>query len=468
MTEHPLVSIIIRTKNEERWITQCLDSIFKQSYRNLEVVLVDNESTDQTVHRAKQFDITLLTISEFRPGAAINQGIEASSGEIIVCLSGHCIPTSEDWLQNLIREVRYDGVAGVYGRQEPLSFSSDVDKRDLMLVFGLDRKEQTKDSFFHNANSAFRREVWEKFPFDAEATNIEDRIWGEQVIRAGFKIIYEPTASVFHWHGIHHNLNLDRARKIVGILESLPGLRAGPGKGYEEYQSQNIVAIVPVKGCSQELNSTTLLERTLQALKASKYIKEVVVFPDNAGTAKLASTLGAKTPYVREALLSGEMFSAFDALRSCLSLLEDEGQFPDLVVYVDETYPFRPPLLIDKLIEKLVSENLDSVVSVRPERRGVWLDDGESIKLINGGADPTGFSDRRMLISSAGLGYVARPLTIRRGDFFGGSCGMLEVPDPISHLQLKGAEDVMAFDPVARFWDEKNSLRSGSDSSQED
>ena len=144
-------------------------------------------------------------------------------------------------------------------------------------------------------------------------------------------------------------------------------------------------------------------------MKASKYIKEVVVFPDNAGTAKLASL--EQNLHVREALLSGEMFSAFDALRSCLSLLEDEGQFPDLVVYVDETHPFRPPLLIDKLIEKLVSENLDSVVSVRPERRGVWLDDGESIKLINGGADPTGFSDRRMLISSAGLGYVARPLT---------------------------------------------------------
>ena len=85
-------------------------------------------------------------------------------------------------------------------------------------------------TLFHNANRV-SQEAWEKFPFDAEATNIEDRIWGEQVIRAGFKI-YEPTASVFHWHGIHHNLNLDRARKIVGILESLPGLRAGPGKGW--------------------------------------------------------------------------------------------------------------------------------------------------------------------------------------------------------------------------------------------
>ena len=32
--------------------------------------------------------------------------------------------------------------AGVYGRQEPMSFSTDSDKRDLMLVFGLDRKIQ--------------------------------------------------------------------------------------------------------------------------------------------------------------------------------------------------------------------------------------------------------------------------------------------------------------------------------------
>ena len=42
--------------------------------------------------------------------------------------------------------------------------TTDVDKRDLLTIFGLDKKIQVKDTFFHNANSAFRREIWKKIP----------------------------------------------------------------------------------------------------------------------------------------------------------------------------------------------------------------------------------------------------------------------------------------------------------------
>ena len=51
----PLVSIIIRTKNEERWISSCLKSVFRQVYRNFEIILVDNMSTDQTVSKAREY-----------------------------------------------------------------------------------------------------------------------------------------------------------------------------------------------------------------------------------------------------------------------------------------------------------------------------------------------------------------------------------------------------------------------------
>ena len=38
------ISIIVRTKNEERWISHCLKSIYDQNYPSFEVILVDNES----------------------------------------------------------------------------------------------------------------------------------------------------------------------------------------------------------------------------------------------------------------------------------------------------------------------------------------------------------------------------------------------------------------------------------------
>ena len=54
-----------------------------------------------------------------------------------------------------------------------MSYSSALDKRDLLTVFGLDKKIQIKD-FFHNANSAFRKSIWRKYHFDNEVSNVED------------------------------------------------------------------------------------------------------------------------------------------------------------------------------------------------------------------------------------------------------------------------------------------------------
>ena len=144
----PNVSIIIRTKNEERWISKCLEAVFKQEYKDFEVILVDNQSTDQTIEKAKKYPIHLVSIKDFLPGKAINIGISKSSGKIIVVLSGHCIPVTNKWLENLIYDLEDPKVAGVYGRQEPMSFSSDNDKRDLVTVFGLDKKIQKKILFF--------------------------------------------------------------------------------------------------------------------------------------------------------------------------------------------------------------------------------------------------------------------------------------------------------------------------------
>ena len=48
-------SIIIRTHNEERWITHCLSSVFHQDYENYEVIIVDNNSADLTLEKIRKF-----------------------------------------------------------------------------------------------------------------------------------------------------------------------------------------------------------------------------------------------------------------------------------------------------------------------------------------------------------------------------------------------------------------------------
>src|SRR3989338_9684720 len=96
------VSIIIRTKNEERWISQCLNSVFSQDYGDFEVIIVDNESSDKTIEKPHQYKLKkVITCKDYKPGIALNMGIRESKGDYIVALSGHCIPVNDKWLNCL-------------------------------------------------------------------------------------------------------------------------------------------------------------------------------------------------------------------------------------------------------------------------------------------------------------------------------------------------------------------------------
>ena len=446
----PLVSIIIRTKNEERWIASCLRSIFRQKYTNFEVILVDNNSDDLTVKRAQEFNVTVVYISEFLPGRAINDGIKASNGQYLVCLSGHCIPVNEFWLERLVKDLSRADVAGVYGRQEPLSYSSDFDKRDLITVFGLDKKIQIKDSFFHNANSAFRREVWERFPFDDQVTNVEDRVWGQKVISAGMKIIYEPEASVYHWHGIHQDLNPERARNVVRILESIEGLL--PSATCQKIEGLNIVAIIPLRGKPRIINGTPFLEYTIRSIRASKYIREVVVSTDEPETAELAKSLGASAPFIRPKALSEDYVDVVDVLSYSLDQIESLGKTPDLIVVLEETYPFRPRDMLDKMIESLIGNGADVVIAARRETRSIWTEDNGVTSLASEGFMPRKLKRTSAIVGLLGLGCVTYPSTLRRGDLFGGTVSFFNATHPLCEVEVREDFPAKAIAQMAEEW----------------
>lgn len=63
--------------------------------------------------------------------------------------------------------------AGVYSRREPLCFISDLDKRDLVNVFSLDKKIQITDIFFHNVNSTLRIIMLDKNQFSKNVINYD-------------------------------------------------------------------------------------------------------------------------------------------------------------------------------------------------------------------------------------------------------------------------------------------------------
>jgi glycosyltransferase involved in cell wall biosynthesis len=57
MTELPLVSVLMTAYNRERYISEAIESVLNQSYKNFELIIVDDCSSDKTVEIAKQFEL---------------------------------------------------------------------------------------------------------------------------------------------------------------------------------------------------------------------------------------------------------------------------------------------------------------------------------------------------------------------------------------------------------------------------
>ena len=383
----PEISIIIRTKNEERWISHSLSMLFNQDFKDFEVILVDNKSTDHTVEVAKRFPIKkIVSIENFRPGHAINEGIRVSSGNYIVCLSAHCVPKSTLWLTQLLSNFADNPkLAGVYGRQLPVSFTSAVDKRDLLIVFGLDRRIQIKDYFFHNANSMIRRDIWETLPFDENVTNIEDRVWGKAVIDAGYQIIYDPLAEVYHHHGLHQGNNKERAEGVVSVIQNVEKGWINELPFSLKPEQINIVAILPIVGYI-EINSPEhqLLLKTINEIRESEFLKRIYILSYQN------EIFDNEIHWInRDLILDADKMGIDQIMQCALNLIELQGDYPESLIYVNYDYLSRPQKLFDELIYDAQYKGCDTVFPGFPEYSHLWVKkDNEGFKQIDESLKP--------------------------------------------------------------------------------
>ncbi|MFH0856635.1 MAG: glycosyltransferase family A protein, partial [bacterium] len=109
----PLVSIIIRTKNEAKHLGDLLEMLKKQTYTDLEIILVDSGSTDGTLEIAKKYGVRIIKIrpEDFTFPYASNIGAENAQGKYLVYISGHCLPLSEKWIEDGVRIMENDFVS---------------------------------------------------------------------------------------------------------------------------------------------------------------------------------------------------------------------------------------------------------------------------------------------------------------------------------------------------------------------
>lgn len=221
------VSIIVRTKNESRWIAYCLNSLKNQVFDGeFEVIVVDSGSEDNTLEIvelvAPKTKVIVPQDDVYLPGKFINYGISAAAtdSDYIAILSAHCVPTSKKWLQGMIDSIEsQEAIVGVYCKQIPCRSTNFENKRDLVNSFGDETIIKSKDTFFHNAASVVSKATLASYPFSSTAKHIEDRLWAEDVLSAGYKIKYDASISVTHEHGLNQHTNKYSSLRGEGVAK---------------------------------------------------------------------------------------------------------------------------------------------------------------------------------------------------------------------------------------------------------
>lgn len=103
-------SIIIPNYNKEEYIKDCLESIFSQSYKNYEVIVIDDESTDNSLDVIKKFDIKLFHTNRKRAGGARNKGIENATGDYLIFLDSDDYFTNNTVLEKLAKSINNEDI----------------------------------------------------------------------------------------------------------------------------------------------------------------------------------------------------------------------------------------------------------------------------------------------------------------------------------------------------------------------
>ncbi len=214
------ISVIIRTKNEERWIGYAIQSVLDHIYKP-EIIIIDNNSEDSTLEIVRHFiqeplldqknqkytKIKIFNIENYSPGRALNLGVKNCTKKYVLIMSAHCILKKINYY-NHIKDLKT--FSAIFGKQNPIWNGKKITKRYIWSHFNEKKtinmySKYEKRFFFHNAISFFEKKILIKHPFHEELAGKEDRYWANKIVSLKYNYLYDPNMEVDHQYTDHGN-----------------------------------------------------------------------------------------------------------------------------------------------------------------------------------------------------------------------------------------------------------------------
>lgn len=217
MTDHPLVSILILNWNGAQILKQCLDSVHKTTYNPVEIVLVDNGSTDNSLIVAAAYPHVKIVQAGKNLGYAggNNLGFRHCTGNYVVTLNND-IEVEPDWLNEPVRLFEKDQDIGIIGCRQMNAFDrtkidnlySYLESYLLLTRMGYGKTYDSRPAYSqpgyvlgaNGASAIYRKEVFERLGGFEETffAYQEECDLHMRAFYAGWRCMYVPASVVYH------------------------------------------------------------------------------------------------------------------------------------------------------------------------------------------------------------------------------------------------------------------------------
>lgn len=211
------VTIVIPNYNGIDYMDKCLSKLIMQDYGNINIIVVDNGSTDKSVDKVKEYcdrlDISILELKEnYGFSKAVNEGIKASTGEYVILLNNDAY-AKKDFVTELVKKMESD--EGIFSAQALMLQYNQPDKidsaGDFFSVLGwafskgkdksADLYNEDREIFSSCAGAAiYRRKLFDEIGLFDEAffAYLEDMDIGYRAKLLGYKNVLAAKAIVYH------------------------------------------------------------------------------------------------------------------------------------------------------------------------------------------------------------------------------------------------------------------------------
>jgi len=226
----PLVSIVIVNWNGAEVLPECLESLLRLNHKNIEIIVVDNDSTDNSINIVNEICGDRARVVRLKKNmgfaAGMNAGFEDAAGEFIATLNNDMV-VEPSWLDQPLELLNNKSVGIVSCRQMNYYDRSKVDglyhyiTKELMLMpFGVGR-EYCDDALFSkpgyvisaNGGSAILRTEMVRVlgGYDADFFGyVEESDFCLRAFLRGWRCVYAPDAVVYHMEGFSFKKNRSR------------------------------------------------------------------------------------------------------------------------------------------------------------------------------------------------------------------------------------------------------------------